>query len=491
MLDAVLDTEGLSENSVVLAWIGNDRVLLYRRDRGHDFPSVRWMIENRYEGSVPEQLRDTQYGPQNAVYYPLTMVQKSHIRQQMRDLAKLCSRSPYGGRYLQASLARDIADIANSAIRSADLRRQYTVPADPKIKVDASKIYELLHVGSRTGRPRRTLTLPVDVHGPEATAFIFRNGGYNFQKIERILEGALIGLNYRKLRWLGEDSVPDRLRLDVRPMLDEESLSANKVAEAIQVPLMQSVPATGLVASESLIGKFLNALSMNNLVCYAESETIGPSVAHALTLLAVAGSVTDWSRAHKDAYERARVLDLFSGSGVANKLLRKGRNNVVSVDLYVAAKSVGLETEDLGLWLKADARKVLDRNDPILERNFDVIGLDPPHSELVELLFGAAKNEVSLVELIADRTDLMVMYQGHTTQRGRLHLISRGLVSAGWTCIETLQVEEELIVVAGKGEHWGSEYQFQSLIDAIPGKINAWTSKYGIDMQNIGRVGMN
>lgn len=484
MLDSVLDKLDLSEKAVVLAWFNADRVLLYRRDRLHEYPSIRWMVENRFEDIVPQELRFKQYGPQNAAYFPITLDQKSRIRQPMRELAKACARSTYGGRYLQASLARDIADIANSVIRSVDLRKKYTNVAEPTIKVDAAKIYELLHVGSRTGRPRRTLTLPVDVVGAAATAFVFRGSGYNFQKIERLLEGALIGLKHRNLQWLGEDSVPDRLRIDVRPVLDEESLNANEVARSIQGAPMESVPATGLVEKDSLIGRFLDALQMNSLVSYAESETIGPSVAHALTLLAVAAAVAE------KEFARARVLDLFSGSGVANKLLRMGRNNVVSVDLYVAASSIGLEAEDLGLWLKADARKVLDRFDPILERKFDVIGLDPPHSELVELLFGTQENQVSLVELIADRADLMVMYQGHTTQRGRLHLISRGLMRAGWECVEILQVEEELIVIAGKGPYWGASDKFQKLINGVPDRIHGWASRNNLEELNIHRISM-
>ncbi|OGL33404.1 hypothetical protein A3E20_00620 [Candidatus Saccharibacteria bacterium RIFCSPHIGHO2_12_FULL_47_16] len=481
ILDAVCDSSGVNDQAVVLAWLNSDRVMLYRRDLKHQLPSLRWLIENRYNNLVPEELRGSHYGPQNSVYFKVSeAVPRSELRDLLKELATKCASTVYGGRYLQAAIARDIASTANEVMASVDLEGKYTSRTKPDITVDAAKLYELIHKSSRTGKTRRTLVMPVDAAGAKATAFLFRDGGYNFQKIERILEGVLIGLKRRNLRWLGEDSVPDRLRIDVRPNVDSDN---ENIVDSIQAAPMKSIDAhEHLVSDKSLIGKFLKVLQMNKLVSYAESETIGPSVAHALALFATAQALQG-----PIEQQKVRVLDLFAGSGVAHRLLG-GKFDVVSVDLYVAASSVGLEAGDYGLWLKADARRVLDSTDPIIERKFDVIGLDPPHSELLELLFGSLDDgRKTLVELSAERADIMVMYQGHTTQRGRLRLVEAGLKRANWVQVTTLQVEEELIVIAGRGEY-AAEESFGKLLDTIGNHIETFVQQNSLDSLEINTI---
>ncbi|OXR47118.1 hypothetical protein B7C42_00240 [Nocardia cerradoensis] len=445
VIDALCRERNVPPSAVILAWLGRERVLLIRRDTSFSYPALRWQIENRHADLVPDAYRGRHYGPQDAVYYRIdsTTHERSQLRPQFRNLASRLAVTQSGGRYLPAGLARVIAQIANSVLQSTDLTGAYT-GAPPAIEVAAQDLYVLLHQSSRTGKWRQTLTIPIHVRDAGATAFLYRDNGYNLQKAERLMEGALIGLAQRQLEWLGDTRQPVRLRIDVRHEMRESRREfTREVQSALQQPRMSPIPAdVRYVSSDSLIGRFLKMCDMHKLVCYDESETIGPSVAHALTLLATARTV-------QGGKAGARVLDLFSGSGVANRLLSRFGHQVTSVDKYVSAASVEVNAEHGdGLWLRADARRVLDEKEPIIEQAFDVIGLDPPHAELLELLFGGSER-ASLVELCATRANTMVMYQGHSTQLGRLRLVYEGLVAAGWVHVRILQVEEEIIVVAG------------------------------------------
>ncbi|TFV62042.1 hypothetical protein E4P41_08560 [Geodermatophilus sp. DF01-2] len=475
IIDDILIQRHSSSRTVVVAWLGANRVLLCRRDPHLDLPSLRWLIDRRFQPQLPVSLCGKAYGPQDAVYFRLAGDDnKATLRQPLRDLAKQLAGATTGGRYLTAALARDIASLANNAFRSLDLTGKFTRGSAPSIEVAATDLYDLAHTSSRTGERRRTLTMPIRVRGPKAIAFFFIDGGYNFQKAERFLEGAVLGLGSRGVAWLGLPPQSGRLRLDVQPMLgDDPQDEIAAVRQALLEARVKSVDSKGLVTDESVIGRFLSHVELSQLVTIADSETIGPSVAHALTLMAAADAVADGRRG-------ASALDLFAGSGVAHRLLSLRQVQVTSVDLYVSASSVGLEAADAttGLWLRADARAVLDRMSPLIERNFDVIGLDPPHSELVELLFGAEGSD-SLVHLCARRSDLLVLYQGHSTQRGRLVLVTNGLREAGWVHHAILQVEEEIIVVAATDKR--DESAFRDLVSRIVGDVQRWCDRHGME----------
>ncbi|MEV6621284.1 hypothetical protein AB0M83_19110 [Amycolatopsis sp. NPDC051106] len=446
ILEGICDAENPPASAVFLVWLGDDRVLFYRRDLEAALPSLRWLIENRYSSEVPPVIAGNHYGTQDAVYFKISnsAAFRRTWGRKLKVLARTLAGAQTGGRYLTAALARDLAELANGVFSAVDLRGSYTDSRQPKIEVVAADLYELIHTSSRTNEKRKTLTVPVQVHSAEATAFLFRDGGYNLQKAEMLLEGAVTGLGKRRLLWLGNQSIPHRLRVDIRPpaLGGDSGQYMAAVRAALSAPRMGTLLADdGYVSGDSVIGKFLEYCRMNSLVCFNESETIGPSVAHAMTLHAAAAAI-------KDGTPGAMVLDLFSGSGVANRLLSMHSHSVISVDLYVAAGAVQVAPDGGdGLWLQTDARAVLKHSSPLIEQKFDVIGLDPPHAELLDLLFGAAE-QPSLVQLCAERSDWIVMYQGHTTQRGRLALVRAGLVQAGWPNVLVLQVEEELIVLA-------------------------------------------
>jgi hypothetical protein len=478
IIDDVLADRRAANNTVVVAWLGTDRVLLCRRDAQQELPSLRWLIDNRLHAAVPVALRGEAYGPQDSVYFRLTDVgTKSALRPAMRELAKQLAAASTGGRYLTAAVARDVAGIANRVFRSIDLTGQFTRSDNPQIEVVASDLYDLIHTSSRTGERRHTLTMPIRVYGPSAIAFLYMDGGYNSDKAERLLEGAMVGLSGRGVAWLGLPPQSGRLRLDIRPMLQaDDDISA--VRQALRAPRIKSIASEGLVAAESVIGKVLSNVQLDRLVTIADSETIGPSIAHALTLLAAGAAL-------REGANKVSILDLFAGSGVANRLLSNAGFDVTSVDLYVSASSVGLDLSNspTGLWLRADARAVVHKSHPLIEQKFDVIGLDPPHSELVELLFGAEQGE-SLVRLCALRSDLLVLYQGHSTQRGRLDLVMNGLAEAGWIHRTILLVEEELIVVAAT-ERTGAD-EFTQLVHRIVDDVQVWFARH--QMQDVHAV---
>jgi 16S rRNA G966 N2-methylase RsmD len=468
-IDVVLKDQELPVETLVVAWLSTNRLLLYRHDPSLSRPSIRWLIEKRFSELVPEAIRGQHYGQQDAVYFEVDPSFKRDHASDIQSLAKSLVRQSTGGRYLPAGLSRSVATLANKVLQETDFRRLYTGGDNPDLSVRASELYTLIHVSSRLARLRKTLTVQIRAESPEAISFLYRDGGYNLLKIERMLEGAVLGMSLRELPWLTVGDVPTRLRVDVHPILEEADIP--KIQEVLRRPRMSSFGRESrFVSDESLIGRFLTHLDMNRLVAYAESETIGPSVAHALTLLAVANTFVTKSRRPR-AHGGAEVLDLFSGSGVANRLLSRSSHTVVSVDMYVDVASLGLDKERDGIWLKADARDVVSREGAILDRSYDVIGLDPPHSELVEIMFGASDQVCSLTELCSDRSGILVMYQGHSTQSGRLSIVKEGLRRSKWPEIAAIQVEEELIVVAASVRSEFSTEDFSEFVEATVRKI--------------------
>jgi 16S rRNA G966 N2-methylase RsmD len=467
-IDSLLNDLELPDETVVLAWLAKDRVLLYRRDRGLKRPSLRWLIEERFAELVPPVIRDEHYGQQDAVYFQIGRGFQTKHASTMQDLAKRLVDQTTGGRFLSAALSRSIAQLANQILRDIDFRGLYTSHSAPTLTVSPNELYELIHTSSRSGEMRRTLTVQIRAESPRAIGFIYRDGGYNLQKIERMLEGAMFGMKRRELAWLGPSGVPGRLRVDVHPIFDVEDIPA--IQAVLQEPRMTSFQREPkFVSDDSVIGKFQTYLDMGNLVAYAESETIGPSVAHAMTLLSAAETI---AKSAQRSHGRSEVLDLFSGSGAANRLLSRWNHSVVSVDMYVDVRSLGLKKEDDGMWLRADARDVVAAEGAILDRRYDVIGLDPPHSELVEIMFGATEQTTSLTELCSARSKILVMYQGHSTQSGRLSIVREGLKRSNWPHVVVIQVEEELIVLAASTEAGYSSEAFDSFVETTVRKID-------------------
>lgn len=493
-LAAFAAVNALPKGAVMVCWILNEesdaeRLLLTRNDNDHEYPALRWLIEQRYASYIPEVLRNGHFGPQDVVYFSIPQgATRAELSYSIDSLATKLAAHESGGRFLTAALTRDIARVGNELLKSIDLTGKYTAASQPDIRIAEETIYVLLHRSSRTGRRQATLTVPIEARGAAAVAFLYRENGYNLQKLERALEGSLVALRMRSLTWmqpkgLREANVhlPARVRLDIRPLKgrgDSDARFAQAVQAALGVGGMSTIDMRqGNVADDSIIGNVLNRARLKKLVCYNESETIGPSVAHALVLLSTASVAGEWisrGRRADNAGHRMTVLDLFSGSGIANRLLTEEKHSVTSVDRYVPAGAVGLEFGTDGLWLKADARDVLDADNPILSQRFDVIGLDPPHAELLDALF-ASQGQNSLVRACANRSSLLVLYQGHSTQAGRLPLLMAGLQASGYPYASILQIEEELVIVAATKGLSGSFSDFvTTVIDELRVLISRW-----------------
>lgn len=489
--------ENVDNSTVVVCWIADERVAIYRQDRTLTRPALRWLMEHRFREMVPDELKDRHFGGQDFVQFSLPAsgeIAKPSLRDPMMMLATKLSCEESGGRNLTAALTRDVAWVGNEILRGIDLAGSYTSGKVPKIQIKEDQIYVLVHRSSRTGALRATLTVPIEVTGSEATAFLFRDNGYNLLKAEHAVEGALIGLNLRRLTWLHPKDpetlntyLPNRVRLDVRPKLLPRQTSKT-FAQATVSLLAQGVTALdkarGGVHDDSVIGRFLANRNLDKLVCYNETETIGPSVAHALVLLAAAKCRPKLRVAEGQNGTDSGVLDLFSGSGVANRLLTENNIPITSVDWYVSAQDVGLQSGRGGLWLRADARQVLDAEAPILEQRFSVIAMDPPHAELMDLLF-STKGKRSLAAACAERSHVLVLYQGHSTQAGRLGLLESGLLGAGWPLMTVIHVEEELIVVAA---HSAEEVHFDTFVSDIMREVQHAIETEGLGVLTVRRL---
>lgn len=135
VIDSALVDEDVTLSTVVLAWLGPDRVLLYRRDLNLQLPSLRWLIENRFESGVQENIRGTHYGTQDAIYFRIESSSKRRLRAPMRRLASDLAMTTTGGRYLMAAVARNIAELANTVLEAIDLRQAYTGAASSQLEV--------------------------------------------------------------------------------------------------------------------------------------------------------------------------------------------------------------------------------------------------------------------------------------------------------------------------------------------------------------------
>lgn len=492
LLHNFVDSHNLPSSSIVLCWVGDYRLVLFRHDEGHELPSLRWLVENRFKTNVPSQLRGKHYGPQDTLYYSLPDgVSKAQIRAESLALAKRLAKAQNGGRFLSAALTRDVARVGNDILQGVDLSGRYTNESEPAIQIAEDTIYVLLHRSSRTNQRRATLTVPILASTAAATAFLFRQNGYNLFKVERALEGAVMGLSAtRRLTWLhpvrgaSDVQLPSRLRIDVRPQTpantSEGSFAAQVHSELEQRKISTMDSALASVSTESTIGRFLRHLGMTKLVCYNETETIGPSVAHSLVLLAAAKASRSLNRRERRA--PVTVLDLFAGSGAANRLLSDNNIRVTSVDKYVSASTVGVDLAPDALWLRADVHDILRADSPMLEGDFDAIGLDPPHAELMDLLF-AEHPQQSLTYACAKRSPLLVLYQGHTTQSGRLSLLEASLRASGWPLVSFVQVDEEIVVVAGTET---MQERFGQLMGAIVSEVGNMIAAENLGEMSVG-----
>lgn len=171
---------------------------------------------------------------------------------------------------------------------------------------------------------RSTAVLKLVANTADAAAFLFRSSSYNFHKLERLLEGVLIGVTVDT-----ELDHPGRLRIDT----DISGIGSREFTRGLQVADVQTVEHEMAVGkafeSGSAIDKAHEAQDSPRgaapfgSIIWCESEAIGPSIAYAHTALHVAEhiSTVKSGRSKPKGDCSMEILDLFSGSGYCARCL--------------------------------------------------------------------------------------------------------------------------------------------------------------------------
>ena len=153
------------------------------------------------------------------------------------------------------------------------------------------------------------------------------------------------------------------------------------------------------------------------------------------------------------------VLDLFAGSGVAAKMVAKEvpGASVLAVDLMIRGSEIDIEDVPQVTWLRTDARVAVgDRG--AVDRRFDLVGLDPPHGDLIGLVFGKEEGQQALVDNVSNVADWALMYVGHATQAGRVDLINV-LLAGRFKRTAWLQLGQEILVLMGPKKYLGVRFE--------------------------------
>jgi len=460
---------------------GDVRIHLVR-PWGANLPSIEYLLE-RYGNScgVPK----VQYwpGPQDAKslrfkYAGLNEADLPWVRASLIKFSELAYGVHYGERRPVAGLARAVHLAATEALRSLDLLNAHTKLPGPALRFDPLKTCLLIEPSNRTGELRSTMVLRLLLSTTGAAAFLFKHEGYNLMKLERLLEGALIGMGTQRSIWLESLDIPDRLRVDPQPsdsVIDGLSKAMSESAEVRSVPIEEAVQ-IGILAQESSIYAALQHFTLGGqgqIIVFRESETIGPSVPYALAVGEVAASL-GMAKGGKPV----DVLDLFSGSGLSARtvLLKSESWHVYCVDAALTATKAGLGECPNLVWLKTDVKGVLAGEDGILNRTFDIVVMDPPHSALFDILFKPDEDSRTLIDRVCGVTRWLVIYQGHASQIGRAIALDRALRSR-FGRVGLWHIGPEVITITGP-EKW-NEKSFTE----IRGRAEDWLrrdcEKYG------------
>lgn len=458
------------------------------RPWGVTLPSIEYILET-YAEQFNLPAAPNWGGPQDAKslrfkYAKLDPERLPELKASLQDFAEAAYKITTGERRPVAGLARLIHLAAVDALSKLDLTKAYTQPDKPTLYFDPLRVRLLIDRGNRTAEPRSTLLLRLVTETADAASFLFRHDGYNLAKLERLLEGVLIGMGSQRSIWLGSLSIPDRLRVDAS--LGDHLISALPDAMGGH-PEIQAIPVEnavklGILKTPSIIYSALTrdvTCGTAGMIVYRESETIGPSVPYALAVGALAEAL-GMSRG-----KEVDVLDLFSGSAlVARTILSKQPSwRVYCVDRSISASIVGLAGQRNVIWLKADVQQVLSGEEGILQRDFDLIAMDPPHSSLFDLLFLRAKDSRTLLQRLHTLAPWLIVYQGHASQVGRAVLVQAALKNS-FSQVRLWHIGPEVITVAGP-DSWMS-MSFNEIFEHATDSLTRDCKKYELDLREVG-----
>jgi hypothetical protein len=344
-----------------------------------------------------------------------------------------------------------LLDASKAALENLDRFQRYTVGSDPSLSFKCGVRDEFPESNS-TGQKRHTALMTLIVKGPKAAAFLFRSSGLNLQKLEKLLEGVLIGLAAGS-----NPNIPRRLRIDTEIL----EIGDHSFPKRLQDPEVIAVPYSDVAGKAFTLGSVIDrALKPDKpLIVWCESETIGPSVQYAYAADGVADYLAEEKRkTPKHRADRSlEILDLFSGSGYCARRLAEHDKRwlVYCVDNTVGPREAVVREIENIIWLKMDASRV--GNDRLLDQSFDLVCADPPHSNLFEIAFceqnqiGRLQRQAGLLKTIKEITDWFVLYPGHHSQAGRARALCRAIAAGGWRT-GLVKMEPEVVIIASKCE---------------------------------------
>ena len=397
----------------------------------------------------------------------------------LHSFAAAAFSGKYGERTPNPALTRVLHDSATRALRRLDLKGQYVA----SLNCDPSRTRIRIDQGNRSARERATVVLRLLAGDANAAAFLYAGNGYNLNKLERLLEGILLGLGSYQSAWLGSLRVPERLRIDVHMPSGIGAALGDRlrtVPEVEPVSLTRAID-LGLLTSQSSIHSILSAGRVTrdiNMILYRESETIGPSVQFAWLVGGLASEVGS------SLGRGIQVLDLFAGSGlVAREILSKQNTaRVYCVDAAISALQASVKGLAGVTWLRTEAHRACGGADALLDMEFDLISMDPPHAAVFDLLFRAVSPDRTFIDQVSHRAPWLVVYQGHVSQFGRARSLERTLAER-YQCTALWTMGAETIMIAGpaniKNEDTGISRTFQEVMTAIEHGLHVQCDHYG------------
>lgn len=431
-------------------------------------PSVRWLVENHNFGDA--DLIDRWSGPEHVQSVSLrgTRVELAEVLQLVLETFAEKSATRREGAYTPPTAVMSaLHTAATNALHGLDLLDRYTVASAAQLSFDAGAAQVLVETGTRSGKLRLTLVLKLIVGTPAAAAFLFANEGYNLMKLERSLEGVLIGMHAQSPLYLASLSIPSRLRIDTAFNDGVASgLPAALARDEVEFFELSEAIDHGLVTPMSSMKKVLDqhAAEVSGLVVFRQSETIGPSTHYATVAGVLAGMLAE---THPGPLN---CLDLFSGSGLpAREMLRSnGGTRVHCVDAWISAVQARLQSHERVTWLRMQASEALRGERGVLHRPFDLVTMDPPHGALFDLLFAAQEDGRTALDAIKRHTgsEWLVVYQGHVSQTGRGRVIAAALRGLSYPRVRLWQLASEVITIAGP-DQWPSQEGQSATFDEL------------------------
>jgi 16S rRNA G966 N2-methylase RsmD len=384
-------------------------------------------------------------GSQDAMHVRMPPEQRETLQGQLMEFCSRVATLRFGSRQPHAWAAQFIHKQATEVLEKIDLFKTFVGPENGHLFFDPEGTQIILSQSNRFHTSTtQTLTLRLVVSTPEAAAFLFGHGGYNFTKLETSLDGALAAIARIPSLWLGVAVVPSKLRIDadLRPSLENIGKAFEQLKEFAPLMIGDAVK-SGVVKSGSVIARALNEVDAP-LVVFRGSETIGPSVQYEILSHSIVNAL------HQELERKVDVLELFSGSGYCSRKLTKpeGMARIVCVDASVDAKTALLQqTSDDVIWLRTLVDQVLTP-DGIYYRSYDIILMDPPHGMILDILFGG-KAEGSVAARASKLAHGLVIYVGHDSQATRSQAVARAL-KQWYQQVTEWRVGSERLVSAGR-----------------------------------------